>query len=78
MVPFYLNRLQINLQERHHLQTNRLFYIKTDSKYHVFDIIYTIGLLVFESKLYIPSTPKNSNETHTFMCLGRTGRFGQR
>ena len=30
------------------------------------------------SKLYIPSTPNNSNETHTFMCLGRTGRFGQR
>ena len=31
-----------------------------------------------EPKLYIPSTPNNSNETHTFMCLGRTGRFGQR
>ena len=30
------------------------------------------------AKLYIPSTPNNSNETHTFMCLGRTGRFGQR
>ena len=29
-------------------------------------------------KLYIPSTPNNSNETHTLMCLGRTGRFGQR
>ena len=29
-------------------------------------------------KLYIPSTPNNSNETHTFMYLGRTGRFGQR
>ena len=29
------------------------------------------------TKLYIPSTPNNSNETHTFMCLGRTGRFGQ-
>ena len=28
-------------------------------------------------KLYIPSTPNNSYETHTFMCLGRTGRFGQ-
>ena len=31
-----------------------------------------------DPKLYIPSTPNNSNETHTFMCLGRTGRFGQR
>ena len=30
-----------------------------------------------DPKLYIPSTPNNSNETHTFMCLGRTGRFGQ-
>ena len=29
------------------------------------------------AKLYIPSTLNNSNETHTFMCLGRTGRFGQ-
>ena len=30
-----------------------------------------------QSKLYIPSTLNNSNETHTFMCLGRAGRFGQ-
>ena len=28
-------------------------------------------------KLYIPSTPNNSNKTHVFMCLGRAGRFGQ-
>ena len=27
--------------------------------------------------IYIPSTLNNSNETHTFMCLGRAGRFGQ-
>ena len=32
----------------------------------------------FDPKLYIPSTPNNSNETHTFMCLGKTGCFGQR
>ena len=33
----------------------------------------------FLSKLeiYIQSAPNNSNETYTFMCLGRTGRFGQ-
>ena len=37
-----------------------------------------IFFFYFWSKLYIPSTPNNSNETHTFMCLGRTGRFGQR
>ena len=37
-----------------------------------------IFLFSFQPKLYIPSTPNNSNETHTFMCLGRTGRFGQR
>ena len=29
------------------------------------------------AKLYIPSTLNNSNETHTFMCLGRAGRSGQ-
>ena len=28
-------------------------------------------------KFYIPSTLNNSNETYTFMCLGRAGRFGQ-
>ena len=33
---------------------------------------------IYLTKLYIPSTPNNSNETHTFMCVGRTGRFGQR
>ena len=39
-----------------------------------------IGCAILQAipKLYIPSTPNNSNETHTFMCLGRTGRFGQR
>ena len=37
-----------------------------------------IDMLWPQAKLYIPSTPNNSNETHTFMCLGRTGRFGQR
>ena len=28
-------------------------------------------------EIYIQSAPNNSNETHTFMCLGRAGRFGQ-
>ena len=36
-----------------------------------------LGICNHEPKLYIPSTPNNSNETHTFMCLGRTGTFGQ-
>ena len=26
---------------------------------------------------HIESAPKNSNETYTFMCLGRAGRFGR-
>ena len=34
-------------------------------------------LFVSRAKLYIPSTLNNSNETHTFICLGRAGRFGQ-
>ena len=29
-----------------------------------------------QSKIYIQSAPNNLNETHTFMCLGRAGRFG--
>ena len=48
-----------------HLYLNNIF-ILTDLK------------LITIPKLYIPSTPNNSNVTHTFMCLGRTGRFGQR
>ena len=30
-----------------------------------------------EPEIYIQSTPNNSNETYTFMGLGRGGRFGQ-
>ena len=29
------------------------------------------------AEIYIQSAPNNSNEIHTFMCLGRAGRFGQ-
>ena len=29
------------------------------------------------TEIYIQSAPNNSNETYTFMCLGRPGRFGQ-
>ena len=39
--------------------------------------VFSHSKLTLKAKLYIPSTPNNSNETHTFMCLGRTGRFGQ-
>ena len=28
-------------------------------------------------EIYIQSAPNNSNETYTFMGLGRAGRFGQ-
>ena len=35
------------------------------------------GVFKGGTKLYIPSTTNNSNETDTFMFLGRTGRFGQ-
>ena len=37
----------------------------------------TTILYSMNPKLYTPSTLNNSNETHTFMCLGRAGRFGQ-
>ena len=30
-----------------------------------------------QAEIYIQSAPNNSNETHTFMCLGRAGCFGQ-
>ena len=29
-----------------------------------------------EPEIYIQSAPNNSNETYTFMCLDRAGRFG--
>ena len=32
---------------------------------------------IIGAKLYIQSPPNNSIETHSFMCLGRTGCFGQ-
>ena len=48
---------------------------KVQDKYQSFS--YLLQIFVPDSKLYTPSTPNNSNETHNFMCLGRTGRFGQ-
>ena len=36
-----------------------------------------IQFLTHQAKLSTPSTPNNSNETYTFMGLGRAGRFGQ-
>ena len=36
-----------------------------------------VGISMMYSEIYIQSAPNNSNETYTFMCLGRAGRFGQ-
>ena len=33
--------------------------------------------LFTQPEIYIQSAPNNSNETYTFMDLGRAGRFGQ-
>ena len=30
-----------------------------------------------QTEIYIQSAPNNSNETYTFMGLGRAGRFGR-
>ena len=37
------------------------------------------ALLNFDqlAEIYIQSAPNNSDETHTFMCMGRPGCFGQ-
>ena len=35
------------------------------------------NILRLGAEIYIQSAPNNSNETHTFMCLGRAGCFGQ-
>ena len=35
------------------------------------------GVLRTRPEIYIQSAPNNSNETYTFMCLGRAGHFGQ-
>ena len=37
----------------------------------------SLKLFSLKSKLYTPSTLNNSNETYTFMGLGRVGRSGQ-
>ena len=36
-----------------------------------------LWIYFFVSQLNPESAPNNSNETYTFMCLGRAGRFGQ-
>ena len=33
--------------------------------------------LIKSPEIYIQSAPNNLNESHTFMCLVRAGRFGQ-
>ena len=33
--------------------------------------------LICVAEILILSAPDNSNETHTFMCVVRAGRFGQ-
>ena len=38
--------------------------------------IFTFKVMLIP-KIYVLSAPNDSNETHTFMCLGRAGRFGQ-
>ena len=39
--------------------------------------LYNFRTLDYGPEIYIWSAPNNSNETYTFMCLGRAGRFGQ-
>ena len=34
------------------------------------------ALVACMPEIYIESAPNNSNETYTFMCWGRVGRFG--
>ena len=36
-----------------------------------------VDFSTYLSEIYIQSAPNNSNATHTFMCLGRAGRYGQ-
>ena len=55
----------------------------TSKGFPVFEIRKNLDLrkILSTPKIFLKSTfhctPNNSNETHTFMCLGRTGRFGQ-
>ena len=49
---------------------------------HLFiDVLFCFALYQLMSdqmvEIYIKSAPNNSNETYTFMCLGRAGHFGQ-
>ena len=60
------------IKSRHEQYGNGLKY-----KFEKVLFLFKLQVIVPDPKLYIPSTPNNSNETHTSMCLGRTGRFGQ-
>ena len=55
--------------------TNRV-YLKTFINFQKSKVLYA---LIFDRypEIYIYSAPNKSNETHTFMCLGRAGRFRQ-
>ena len=40
-------------------------------------ICFMLEIFHKESEIYIQSAPNNSNESYSFMCLGRVGHFGQ-
>ena len=40
-------------------------------------ICFILEIFHKESEIYIQSAPNNSNESYSFMCLGRVGHFGQ-
>ena len=62
--------IDLGLLKKSLLKTNKIVLMYSNSLLRHFSSM-------VHAKLYIPSTLNNSNETHTFMCLGRAGHFGQ-
>ena len=51
----------------------------TSSLYIIDRQVYLLSYLqvVLKAEIYIQSAPNNSNDSHSFMCLGSSGCFGQ-
>ena len=69
------------LKEDHH-QINTMQYNKNvygdgivSFNFHA-NLIFGLIPVGLGPEIYIYSAPNKSNETYTFMCLGRAGRFG--
>ena len=68
---------QTNTMNTHHILF-RDFYVSFNFFANLIGLTSIFGLIPvgLGPEIYIYSAPNKSNETYTFMCLGRAGRLG--